>query len=234
MLEVRNGWTTPIGWKVEPEALGKLPLTQVLKILLQHARADSARLYTVIDCARDDEALRLLAFEEQPWRSLFQGGSLEPSLSSAPVLAQVKGLTRLMRWLTEEVWGRQQAIYILSRLDLESLAAHLTSYIRVHDRWGITALFRFYDPRVLRTYLLSSSPPELEDFFAGSTRLLCESEVGDVLVFDRAGYEPATLRELNPGSESKHSSFVSEAVMDAFEQFGMRLFHESTIRMLRP
>lgn len=232
MLEIRDGWTTPLEWLVEREALVKPPRSQVFKVLLKFARSDRARLFALIDCARDDEALRLLAYEEQPWRSLFQGSALEGSIAAALVLVQVKGVSRLMQWLTEEVWARQRAIWLTSNLDLETLANHLAGFIRIEDRYGVSGLLRFYDPRVMRTYLTTCAAPELETFLAGSRRFLCESESGDVLVFDRPSYEAATLAELEPLGDAARSTYVSEATMSALERYGERLFQESTIGWL--
>lgn len=105
MLDIRDGWDVPLEWLTDRQAVAQPPRGAVLRVLLKYARADRARLFALIDCARDDEALRLLADDEAPWRGqraifLLSRLSLEelaPALGASIRLRDQFGVSSLFR-----------------------------------------------------------------------------------------------------------------------------------------
>jgi hypothetical protein len=75
----------------------------------------------------------------------------------------------LMTWIRETLWDSPWGILVESDLDLTELRRHLRRFLLVEDPQGQTRYFRFYDPRVLRTFLLTCSHMELDEFFGPVT-----------------------------------------------------------------
>ena len=69
-----------------------------------------------------------------------------------------------------------------SGADLHSLRQHFRGFLTVHDASGKPLLFRYYDPRVLRTYLPTCSGEELNTMFGPVDAYLMEDESGAALL----------------------------------------------------
>ena len=62
---------------------------------------------------------------------------------------------------------------------MEALHRHFRRLLRVQDERGVRMLFRFYDPRVLRVYLPTCRPGELEQVFGPVEFFLTEADEPD-------------------------------------------------------
>ena len=69
-------------------------------------------------------------------------------------------------WL-QHGWDRAWGILLRSDRTLDEVRRHLRQFLRVQMPDGRFALFRFYDPRVLPTYLRHCTRDELALWFAG-------------------------------------------------------------------
>ena len=58
---------------------------------------------------------------------------------------------------------------------------HFRSLVTVHDENGKPLIFRFYDPRVLRTFLPTCNADELKTFFGKIETFFAETADGQVL-----------------------------------------------------
>ena len=84
----------------------------------------------------------------------------------------------------KDAWG----VFVGARADLNELRTHLRRFLLLKGPEGKEFYFRFYDPRVLRVYLPSCRPSELEMFFGPVDAFLTEAEdPADVLEFRREG-----------------------------------------------
>lgn len=79
-----------------------------------------------------------------------------------PYIVAVDAL--LLEWLRQTVWARPWGVFVLAKSDLQSLAQHFARFLFVSLPDGEQWFFRFYDPRVLGTYLPNCSAEELTSF----------------------------------------------------------------------
>lgn len=137
--------------------------------------------YAVIDCAQDSrlEGLVKLAQEHV---CLFKGDVDPQVLNVAPWLAKLsEGEPVLPTWQAHGR-GLNWGIMILSSLPLEQLRTHCRRFLQANLPDGRSVLFRYYDPRVFRTYIEAATIEERERWFAsGVDRYAVERANGDGL-----------------------------------------------------
>jgi hypothetical protein len=94
---------------------------------------------------------------------LFKGKAAELHGEFAPFLARADG--QLVDWVRETLWTEPWGVFVVSSADLAELRDHLRGLLIVEDAEGQQKYFRYYDPRVLETFLPGSNPEQLEEFF---------------------------------------------------------------------
>ncbi len=158
---------------------GYLPDHRHLPRLL-HARAQDDELFAVIDAARDPEILENLMDlqDEHEIRSLFQGETASILAEVAPYLAQVPANSRLESWLLRHGWAQAWCIFARSQQNIVNVRRHFRKLTMVENESGEQWMFRFYDPRVLREFLLIAERSQLRQIFGELDCILLESEEG--------------------------------------------------------
>lgn len=128
------------------------------------ALAEAGRLYAVLD-ACDTPSVPAMAREVGEARavSLYRGSAEEEYWAIAPYLFAVDGA--LLDWIVETLWAEPFGIFAVADTDLEAVRRHFRRFLRVKSPEGEDWYFRFYDPRVLKTYLRSCTRSELSEFF---------------------------------------------------------------------
>lgn len=144
-------------------------------------------VWAILDCARDPRIYTALLASQLEFRSLYSGRLPRELDMVAPQLVELLPGNRLSAQLLDQGWGLSWGIFLQTE-DPLSLRHHLRQFLKVQDEDGRRLLFRYYDPRVLRTYLPTCSEPELRRFFGPITRLLMEAAGG-------AGLEAFELRQ---------------------------------------
>ena len=164
----------------------------------QHARTAQAALWptgglpqpgvwAVLDCARDPSIYRALLESRLEFRCLYSGRLPAELERVAPQLVELLPGHRLADRLLTEAWGQSWGIF-LKIGDPSALRHHLRKFLKVRDDDGRSLIFRYYDPRVLRTYLPTCRPDELETIFGPVAAFLTEDESGEALIeFSRQG-----------------------------------------------
>jgi hypothetical protein len=139
----------------------------------------------LVDAARDRSIPALLRrFPPGSSRSLYEERENPGLLESfAPHLAIVDGETLPM---LDGLWGQGCVVFVLAPVPFLELRKHFRRFLMVKAE-GKPVYFRFYDPRVLPTFLLNAETPELAEFFGPIGRLILESEDGEggALAFER-------------------------------------------------
>lgn len=157
-------------------------------------QASAGRWYAVLDAARDPEVLRVLRCSGRRSESLYSGPRAELLARGAPYLVAVPRGSHFQRQLWDHAWGESWGIFLASNAGFATVRTHLRRLLRAVLPDGRKALFRFYDPRVLRVYLPSCSDDERPRFHGPITRFVCEHEDEEqALVFAHdggAGDEP--------------------------------------------
>ena len=105
-------------------------------------------------------------------------GELDPEVAVvAPYLAVVPPPDHpFTEWLLGEGWGRHWGVFAISKADLRDLRMHLRTFLQVYGPDLKPLYFRYYDPRVLRTYLPTCNELELRTMFGPVLRYVVEDE----------------------------------------------------------
>jgi hypothetical protein len=133
------------------------------------------RWYAIVDSAQDPALLAKVKSCRQ--HACLISGELDPVLAAAlPWIVALDPEEQLaMAWRVEGE-GRNWGILVQSPLDLDQLKRHFKKFLNAKLPDGMIALFRFYDPRVMRAYLRAANMEERESWFQGVTRYSIETE----------------------------------------------------------
>jgi hypothetical protein len=148
--------------------------------------ASGGRLYGIVDAARCVD----LAFEAKfqygkEIRSLFLPEVQTPLWDVAPYLVPIDPDSGYVdNWARR--FGMSAGILLVTAADEEALCEHLRKVFIVEDEGGQEYFFRYYDPRVLRTFLPTCSAAQLEEFFGPVEEFTVEGESGTELLRFRA------------------------------------------------
>lgn len=142
------------------------------------------RVFFLADAARDERIFPLLQSSWLDSVCLYDGELPLEFRRSAPHLAELERETEESREILELGWGNAWGVFLRARVGLDELKAHFRTLLTVRDEKGKALFFRFYDPRVLSTYLPTCTREELEQVFGPVEAFLMEGdEPGKRLTF---------------------------------------------------
>ncbi len=122
-------------------------------------------LFAVIDGAAMPDLLDALYRLKPKFNCLYRG-ELPPDMAEvAPYLVQLEEGSGFTTWLLLKGVAKPFGIFLASPSDLLTVRRHLRRLLTVHTEDGKPLLFRFYDPRVLPTFLGTCTPEELANMF---------------------------------------------------------------------
>lgn len=160
------------------------PLLQMRIASLDELRelAGAGRLYAVID-ACDTPAVPAKAMEvgEERAVSLYRGSAEEMYWAIAPYLFAING--ELLDWIVAELWTEPWGIFAVADEDLEAVRRHFRRFLLVLSPEGEQWYFRFYDPRVLPTFLESADPFQTDDLFGILRGFGVQGDAGQIALF---------------------------------------------------
>lgn len=149
--------------------------------LWPRGEAATSSVWAVLDCARDSRIYLALLASRLEFRCLYAGRLPRELEMVAPQLVELHPGHRLTLQLLEEGWAQAWGILLRTR-EPDNLRHHLRKLLTVQDTLGRRLLFRFYDPRVLRSFLPSCSPEQLAQFFGAVDSFWMESGDGSQLL----------------------------------------------------
>jgi hypothetical protein len=133
--------------------------------------------FAVVDTAQDPRLLGLVR-TCRDHQCLF-AGVLDPEIAaSSPYLVRLDEREPLLATWRMHGAGRNWGVMIESELPSDALRRHLRRFLQAKLPDGATVLFRFYDPRVLPTYLASAPPEQIEGWFDGVRQFVAERADG--------------------------------------------------------
>jgi hypothetical protein len=121
----------------------------------------SATVFTILDGASVPDLLaNLAAFE--PECICLRRGELEPDMAEvAPYLARLERNAPFTDWVLANGWEKHWGIFGVAQADMRMLRNHFRAFLMV-DHWrDNTVYFRYYDPRVLKSYLPTCGSEDL-------------------------------------------------------------------------
>jgi hypothetical protein len=143
-------------------------------------------VFAVLDGASVHGLLDML-FQWRPPHECLHPGELAPDMAEvAPYLVQLERGSRFTDWVITQGWGNHWGVFVISPADLRTLRRHLRAAFIVRDESGRPMYFRFYDPRVLRTYIPTCTPEEMSAFFGPIRTFFAEGEEPDAILCFRA------------------------------------------------
>lgn len=135
------------------------PLSPASRIrLLDELRTQQQPLYAVLDAARDPRILALFQEHKCQYAWLFEQGTPPELMTFAPYLLPLPAGSPALEPLLDAGWTQHWGIYLRSGAGPWELLAFLRRLLLVDQPDGQQALFRFYDPRVLGTFLPAAEP----------------------------------------------------------------------------
>jgi hypothetical protein len=126
--------------------------------------ANSGNLYALLD-ACDEPAVPKRCRQMTAARavSLYRGDAAVEFGHVAPYLAHLNPDD--IDWILAKLWSAPWGYFVIARSDLATLRTHFRHFLKVKLPDNTKVLFRFYDPRVVRTYLDASDLPTRRQFF---------------------------------------------------------------------
>jgi hypothetical protein len=143
---------------------------------LLEAEAAGGALFAVLDAARDARIPELLRAAVEEQQSLYDGLPGEVMSDVAPYVVRLPQGSRLLASLVGEGWGKRWGIYAVCSLPFKELRRHFRRFLMVHDEATAERMyFRFYDPRVLATFLDAATPAQRDTLFGEISAYLVET-----------------------------------------------------------
>jgi hypothetical protein len=165
---IRSSWLGWLAWltghaDVEEIMTDTLLNAREYSVLQVRRWAASGRLFALID-ACDTPTVPEHAVALGPTRavSLYKGRAEEELWAIAPYLFAVDGDS--YEWITSALWSAPWGVLLLTDASLDDLRHHFRQFLTATTASGEEWYFRFYDPRVMRTYLESCTDDELTKF----------------------------------------------------------------------
>lgn len=131
--------------------------------------------FALVDGAQDS-TLHALVTQSPEWQCLIAGMPAPALAAALPYLVRLRPGDRLTeRWQSEGT-GRNWGLQFRSTLPIDRLRLHFKRFLTARLPDGRTVLFRFYDPRVFRTYMRTASAEERRPWFEGVSLYSAEAE----------------------------------------------------------
>jgi hypothetical protein len=151
-------------------------------------------LFAVLDAARSGAIFEALESAKERRASLLGIDIAEEVRRASPYLVDVRLDGPLLERFLSGGWGDAWGVLLTSNYELDFLIDHLRSIVHARTEEGGRYFFRFYDPRVLRLYLPTCTPRELDDFFGPIRRFLVEGKQGEDEVVEYSVRDGALVR----------------------------------------
>ena len=156
--------------------MAQLSLTQMISALWFAELPRTFKVWAVLDAARD-RRIYSAVMSTYTDHCCLHSGELPPELKlAAPYLVALNSEDRVTRNILKDAWGNSWGIFLRSDANMETLRRHLKKFLLVKDPKGKRLIFRYYDPRVLRVYLPTCWPEELDTFFGPIKAYMVEGE----------------------------------------------------------
>lgn len=181
-----------------------------LHAALHHCIGWGDRLYGVVDTARDSE-LAFAARDDfgQSIRWLFADDAAWHMTDVAPYLVPIDfhetypylGSEYLDMWADR--LGRSAGILLITKADPDALWEHLRTIFKLKlENDDRVYYMRFYDPRVLSTYLPARTPDEAREFFGPVGEILMEADAPSKMLFCNLEHGHLAIHEKLVGGQA--------------------------------
>jgi hypothetical protein len=145
-------------------------------------------VFVVLDGARDERIPRRVEGYLDQKACLYEGDLTRDLANAAPYLLRLFRDDRFCRQLLDEGWGNAWGVFVVANTSMNSLRKHFRTFMVVRGPSGQRLIFRWYDPRVLRSYLPTCNLEELRAIFGPIRAFIVEGrETGTAIRFSFDG-----------------------------------------------
>lgn len=122
-------------------------------------------VYAILDACDDPEIQAMVQTKQFGGLSLYNGKAASKFALLAPYLCKID--SEHLSWIERELKGRPWGYFVTvsTGTQLAQLRKHFRRFLLVAGPDGRELYFRFYDPRVITTFLRALNPREASDFF---------------------------------------------------------------------
>jgi hypothetical protein len=159
-----------------PEASSEQKNNNAFQATADYIRQSQSPCYAITDAARDDAIVQFVQQNSDIVHCLYRGDTAIRLANYAPYLFRIGlGDNAIHRFLTEG-WGQSWYILLASTSPIEAILIQLRKTLIVRSEAGKDLYFRFYDPRVLRSYLPLCSQGDIAKLMGKDIEtLFCET-----------------------------------------------------------
>lgn len=140
-------------------------------------------VYALADGASCKGLLEAIALTKPEFACLFYG-KLHPQLAEvAPYIIRLELSSPITDWLIRQ-WGKHVAVYALidKNESFADVRKHFHSLVEIKNHEDKSRVFRFYDPRVMRTIFPMLEPAQVKEMFGPVKMYIYEGkQAGEIL-----------------------------------------------------
>jgi len=148
--------------------------------------------HAVLDAAGEPAVWKRMLADDVEARALFEDRKHPDLHTAAPYL--VKPDAAIADWMRKTIWNSPWGIFIEAKTTFGELRRHLRRIMMVEGPDGEALFFRFYDPRVLPTFLTTATAAQLVEFFGPVTAYIVRTASPEAFVRYSLGDAAATAR----------------------------------------
>ena len=154
-------------------------------------------VFAIIDGASVPDLLQVMD-ELDPKSECLYAGDLEPDMGEvAPYLVRLEKDAPFSNWVIEQGWGKHWGVLIRSAGNFRVLRDHFRRFVIKYSAEGQPMYFRFYDPRVMRSYLPECKAGEAKAMFGPVTTYVVEDEVPETALLFSFGDDTLKCERLD-------------------------------------
>jgi len=167
-----------------------MPTDRAASIVRRLAVPPGEQVWAILDGASIPRIRQKLAEDKPEFVCLF-GDDLKPDRAQvAPYLVHIEPPSPTVTWALGEGWGRHWGILALSKAPVATLVKHFRELLVAELPGGQTVTFRYYDPRVMATFLPTCDQKQLDELFGPVSNYIYEGKAGAELIRATKGRAP--------------------------------------------
>lgn len=140
-----------------------MTLKEILFSKEKNKNEKKPKVYVIVDTATIENVTFELLKTKLKYENLYNEEDAEELEEVAPYLVELLQEDDFTKWIIEEVYGNLSCMFLESYEDIDSLAEHLRKFVnttmwvkhpkKVNELMSTKAYVRFYDPRVITSFL---------------------------------------------------------------------------------
>lgn len=138
--------------------------------------------YMLLDASRDPSIFPLMQNSFDDYRCLFLGKLSKAMQEVSPYLVRLTHESPTTDHIISKAWGKPWAIFMTSKLDLDSLRRHFRKFLMVKTSQHKTLFFRFFDPRIMRSFLPVCNDKEVKQILDPIQNMFLEDRTSEEII----------------------------------------------------